>query len=196
MRAREDRFVGNGNTWVADGHYRGWKITCARCGNVKVVTGHNGNSLPPNIVAKKFVQAGWYLANKPTEDVCGDCRRKAGRKAARVGIQTTNAPTFHYTVDAVTSDFAEYVKRLQDCLGTARKALESKQHNRALGYVDAALRGLANIQAALTTPRPAPPPKPVQAAAPTVKSHADDPDYDRWLASQEQLHRLPKDSPQ
>lgn len=32
--------------------------------------------MPPEIIIKKFTQAGWTVANKSTGDVCGDCQRK------------------------------------------------------------------------------------------------------------------------
>ena len=32
--------------------------------------------MPPEIIIKKFTQAGWLVANKPIGDVCGDCQRK------------------------------------------------------------------------------------------------------------------------
>src|ERR1700758_4052230 len=83
MKTRELRFVGSGNTWVADGHYRGWKVVCVRCGAVKVITGHNGNSLPPHIILKKLTQAGWYIGRKADDDVCGTCRCKRKPKAAQ-----------------------------------------------------------------------------------------------------------------
>src|SRR5262245_26004106 len=70
MKSLDARFVGNGNTWVADGHYRGWRVTCSRCGAVKLVTGHHDSTMPPHLIVKKLSQSGWYIDKKPVNDVC------------------------------------------------------------------------------------------------------------------------------
>ena len=32
--------------------------------------------MPPEIIIKKFTQAGWMVGTKPTGDVCAECQRK------------------------------------------------------------------------------------------------------------------------
>jgi hypothetical protein len=73
---RELRFVGHGNVFTAGSRAHAWRLTCSRCGATKDVSSSGGKSMPPQIIIKKFLQAGWLVGNKPTGDVCSDCKRK------------------------------------------------------------------------------------------------------------------------
>jgi len=71
--AQHKRFVGNGNAWVGDGHYRGWKLECG-CGAVKIFSSHNaGGQMPPKVFVQKFTLAGWFVGDRPEYDLCPEC---------------------------------------------------------------------------------------------------------------------------
>jgi hypothetical protein len=77
MKTREARFIGHGNFAVGEGtrRIRAWKVTCSRCQTTKVVTTPHGD-IPPQALVRKFHQSGWYVGNRPVDDLCGDCQRK------------------------------------------------------------------------------------------------------------------------
>lgn len=77
MKAREARFLGLGNFAIGEGHSRikAWKLICPRCEEIKVIAMPHAN-MPPDAVIKKFTQAGWYVAKRPQDDLCGDCQKK------------------------------------------------------------------------------------------------------------------------
>jgi hypothetical protein len=139
MKWHEARFVGSGNVWVANGTYRGWQVACRQCGVTKTITGRHRDSLPPNIILKKLVQAGWYIGNKPEDDVCGGCRRKAARKAnghAPAPAVERKAETKPWT------DAAGYFAQLHACLSIAKTAAKAGQKNKLASCIDEALQRL------------------------------------------------------
>jgi hypothetical protein len=92
----QKRFIGGGNTWVGDGRYRGWQAHCSECDKFKVVTSHNpGGQLPPKQILKKFIQAGWFVGDKPEGDLCPECFKtyreveKEGREARKAARAQT-----------------------------------------------------------------------------------------------------------
>ena len=197
MRAREERFIGNGNAWVADGHLRGWKITCSQCGVVKTITHHHGSTLAPNGIIKKMVQSGWYIGHKPEEDICVACRRKPKTKAN--GGDNAPAPEI-----VVASSVGDYFAQMRHCLALVKVAINAKQFNRAASLVDVALRGLERKgevvdviwRSAVETTNAQRHQEAViasieQQAAPSVEGRPSPPpqndeDYARWLAELDQ----------
>jgi hypothetical protein len=184
MKSREARFVGNGNTWVGDGHYRGWKIVCSRCDDVKVMSGHNGSSMPPSLILKRYTQAGWVIGTRPEYDLCDGCRKKPASKRstpASMPKKTPPPPSKKAIIEfpAVGPDF---LRQLQACLGIVKEALESRNYGRASRFVDAALGGVARSIAAdtgngstISKPQPSAP-------------AAQDDDYQSWLSQQDDAH--------
>jgi hypothetical protein len=83
-RPREVRFLGHGNVFTSEGRAHAWRLHCSRCGATKDVSSAGGKSMPPEIIIKKFTQAGWIVGNKPTGDVCAECQRKT--VASHIGI--------------------------------------------------------------------------------------------------------------
>jgi hypothetical protein len=153
MKARETRFVGNGNTWVADGHYRGWKVVCCRCGACKVITGHKGNTLPPHVITKKLTQAGWYVGRKECDDICVNCRRKPRKTIPPAEPVFDNGP-------ALTLD--SFLPRLRFCLEAAEN---SSNQDDIKAWIAAALRGIGQLETAIKLAEQKPPPSPTSNAA-------------------------------
>jgi hypothetical protein len=143
MNARETRFVGNGNVWVADGRYRGWQVVC-RCGTLKVITGHNGSTLPPHQIIKKLEQAGWYVGRKGDEDLCLECRRRP-RKAVALPCKI---PASNGNGSAVVAENSpvDYTRQLRLCLTSAQKCSKLADAKELIG---GALRGIRQLEAML-----------------------------------------------
>lgn len=79
MLPRTKRFLGRGNymSQEKDGPRRhGWKVQCSECPEIKTVFSAGSRSMPPEAIIKKLVQAGWWIGNKPKDDVCPGCQRK------------------------------------------------------------------------------------------------------------------------
>ena len=77
MRSREARFIGHGNFTQGEGHCRinAWRLTCSQCKDIKVIAMPHGD-LPPNLLIKKFHQAGWIVGKRAIADLCGVCQKK------------------------------------------------------------------------------------------------------------------------
>jgi hypothetical protein len=172
----ETRFVGTGNTWIGNGHYRGWRVTCARCDAVKTITSHNGSSMPPELIVKMLAKSGWHLGRTSEEDLCAGCRKKP-KPVIKPAVKTMTSPTF-------------YFEQLRMCLSLAKKKLDAKQYYFVASYLDDALRQLdpamtKELMLAMTPPEPVKQAAPVKEAAP-VKQAAPvgetDNDYRQWLA--------------
>jgi hypothetical protein len=183
MKARETRFVGNGNTWVADGHYRGWKVVCCRCGACKVITGHKGNTLPPHVITKKLTQAGWYVGRKECDDICVNCRRKPRKTIPPAEPVFDNGP-------ALTLD--SFLPRLRFCLEAAEK---SSNRDDIKSWIAAALRGIGQFETAVKLAEQKPPPVEPAQPEPAISTEAvdstpePDEDYEAWLAEVDRTHR-------
>lgn len=91
MRSREARFIGHGNFAQGEGHCRinAWRLTCSQCRDIKVIAMPHGD-LPPNLLIKKFHQAGWIVGKKTTGDLCGACQKK--QKQGQVVAMPAPAP--------------------------------------------------------------------------------------------------------
>ncbi|MEY9235343.1 hypothetical protein ABIF78_007666 [Bradyrhizobium japonicum] len=198
MRA-ETRFVGKGNTWVGNGHYRGWKISCSKCGAVKTITSHNGSSIPPNVIVKKLTKLGWHLGNDPAEDLCIGC----------VKLKKTKKPPPVPIIPITTILPDEYFRQLKFCLESAQNAVRAKNNGRAEEFINTAIRGLTlSDEVMATVKRGAQPvvtpsndvavpqqesklaakpkkrtPKPKPKSKPAATSPVeDDSDYRKWLS--------------
>jgi hypothetical protein len=77
VRSREARFIGHGNFTQGEGHCRinAWRLTCSQCHDIKVIAMPHGD-LPPNLLIKKFHQAGWNVGKRAVADLCGACQKK------------------------------------------------------------------------------------------------------------------------
>jgi hypothetical protein len=77
VRSREARFIGHGNFTQGEGHCRinAWRLTCSQCHDIKVIAMPHGD-LPPNLLIKKFHQAGWNVGKKSIGDLCGACQKR------------------------------------------------------------------------------------------------------------------------
>jgi hypothetical protein len=77
VRSREARFIGHGNFTQGDGHCRinAWRLICSRCQDIKVIAMPHGD-LPPNLLIKKFNQAGWNVGKRAKHDLCSVCQKK------------------------------------------------------------------------------------------------------------------------
>jgi hypothetical protein len=64
------RFKTN-NMWKANGF--AWKVVCSRCASEKIISTNKAQRMPPDIVVKKFHQAGWYISRRETDDLCPNC---------------------------------------------------------------------------------------------------------------------------
>src|SRR6516225_1063967 len=120
------RFDGNGNTWVGDGHYRGWEVQCSKCSETQVVASHHGSSLPPEAVSKIFWKKGWTIGKTSDDDLCPKCLEH--KKPER------ELPDIEYKVN----DPKTYFKQLKACLTIAKTAVGAKQFNRAADYIESA----------------------------------------------------------
>ena len=201
MKSREARFVGNGNTWVGDGHYRGWKIVCSRCDAVKVMSGHNGSSMPPSLILKRYTQAGWVIGTRPEYDLCDGCRKKPASKRSTPASmpKKTPPPPSKKAIIEFPAGGPDFLRQLQACLGIVKEALGSRNYGRASRFIDAALGGVARSIAidtmngsAVSKPLPQRPSSSTgeipQLLASLQPAPARDDDYQSWLAQQDDAH--------
>lgn len=71
--------------------FTGYRLTCAQCDRVDEVSSPDCSIWPDNIVEKKFQQKGWYVGNRPSKDLCPDCKQPA-RKAPILTIVKEEPP--------------------------------------------------------------------------------------------------------
>jgi hypothetical protein len=144
------RFVGNGNTWVGDGRYRGWQIRCAECGKAKVITSHNsGGQMPPKILMKKFEQAGLLVGEQPEDDLCVKCynnRRAEQKREKEKEKQKCN-------VDATETAMTEPKNDLHELALLAKLAITDGDQSMAQEAVQKLIDHCANEP----QPNPSPP---------------------------------------
>lgn len=191
-RTRDTRFAGSGNTWVADGHYRGWKVVCCRCGASKTITHHHGSTLPSSAIIKKLAQAGWYIGNKECHDVCAECRRKPKR--------ATTQP--HHAANGSEQASSELLVQLRACLQKAQVSLAAYRLGEVKTYIANAVREIDRIVepgAALSptvTPESEPPitaplaEQPPLTEVETIECAPEsDSDYQSWLAELDRAYR-------
>jgi hypothetical protein len=96
VRSREARFIGHGNFTQGEGHCRinAWRLTCSQCRDIKVIAMPHGD-LPPNLLIKKFGQAGWMVGKRATGDLCDGCQKKNKRSVS------VPVPLIERTTDAI-----------------------------------------------------------------------------------------------
>jgi hypothetical protein len=100
MRARERRFIGNGNVWVDPGarKQRGWQIKCSMCGGLSKVISSHGTSVPPEFIIQRLERQGWFIdARNEINDLCPSCYSSprsihSARPAAPSAPQPTPRP--------------------------------------------------------------------------------------------------------
>jgi hypothetical protein len=194
MRAVAARFIGDGNTRIADGSYLGWQVICSSCGISKTVTNHKNSSMSPDDIVKRLLQSGWYIGHKSDEDLCGGCRHKRPERK----VEETPSHSLKW------DDANEYFAHIRACVERAKTAFKAQQHQTLASCLDECLGRLDSevIEAVLATQR-ASEPQPVADAAPMaqpVKSQKrvrkpkqapqsqpqpveEDVDFNKWLAA-------------
>lgn len=182
---REERFVGNGNVWIANSRYRGWQVTCAKCGVSKTITSHDGSSMPPDVIVKRLHHAGWQIGFKSIDDVCPGCQRR--RRPAQI-INGHAAPAQpEIPTLPLPTDPEAYFDKLRICAHDTLAAAAARRHNQCARFAAELLAMLKTETTAAVIGAMKPPPEPPQpkttraSKAPTPI--APDPDYEQWLKS-------------
>jgi len=68
------------------------EITCSVCGETDHVIIRGDKRLPPDVVAKKFQQAGWTVGHGPAGDRCPACAARAPKPKPQLAIVKQEPP--------------------------------------------------------------------------------------------------------
>jgi hypothetical protein len=208
VRSREARFIGHGNFTQGEGHCRinAWRLTCSQCKDIKVIAMPHGD-LPPNLLIKKFHQAGWIVGKRAIADLCSVCQQKQKRgqvvamPAPTIAVpppaKPTTAPPPEPDDGVITITILRY-KELTKAWRLWRAGVEPLKDGRVLitihallcaGKVDEARQAIeahlphAKVNATATS---VPPAAPRVTPAETIQR---DNTFDEWLSNLERDHR-------